>query len=71
MFLYIDENDDNIFIDKYIVEHDLENATYALWLFTTEHGQKNNVDYFEFINYDEVYKYIGQLRFNYLERFTR
>ena len=68
MFLYTDENDDNIIITRYIVEHDLENDTYALFLYDAE---EKEVDYFEFINYDEVYRYVGQLRFNYLERFTR
>jgi len=70
MFLYrsyTGDNDDNIIITKYVVEHDLENDIYALFLYDVE---EKEVDYFEFINYDEVYKYVGQLRFSYLERFT-
>jgi hypothetical protein len=36
MFLYTDDNNDNIIITKYIVEHDLEINTYALYLYDAE-----------------------------------
>tara|TARA_B100000427_G_scaffold327440_1_gene338193 strand:- start:1986 stop:2198 length:213 start_codon:yes stop_codon:yes gene_type:complete len=66
MFLYIDENNDNILINKYIVEHNLDSDTFSLWLLDSNGIE---IHYDEFITYDEVYKYLGQLRFNYLERF--
>tara|TARA_Y100001951_G_C11262431_1_gene253368 strand:+ start:180 stop:413 length:234 start_codon:yes stop_codon:yes gene_type:complete len=73
MFLYINENNennDNILINKYIVEHNLDSDTFSLWLLdSTEFFHGIEIHYEEFITYDEVYKYLGQLRFNYLERF--
>ena len=66
MFLYEDENNDKIIITKYTVEHDLEIDTYSLYLLNAD-GEE--VHYEEFITYEDVYKYVGQLSFNYLERF--
>tara|TARA_R100000781_G_scaffold112531_1_gene79816 strand:+ start:509 stop:742 length:234 start_codon:yes stop_codon:yes gene_type:complete len=72
MFLYKDENKDNILINKYIVEHNLDANTFSLWLIDSNENniwKDTEVHYEEFITYDEVYKYLGELRFNYLERF--
>tara|TARA_R100000008_G_scaffold49163_1_gene29308 strand:- start:871 stop:1068 length:198 start_codon:yes stop_codon:yes gene_type:complete len=64
MFLYYNENNDNILINKYIVEHNLYSDTFSLWLLDSNEIE---IHYEEFITYDEVYKYLGQLRFNYLK----
>ena len=66
MFLYTDENEDKILITKYIVEHNLDINTFSFWLLNAEDEE---VYYEEFLTYEDVYKYLGQLRFNYLERF--
>lgn len=65
MFLYKDENNEEHLITKYIVEHNLDINTFSFWLLDADEVE---VYYDEFINYDEIYKYLGQLRFNYLER---
>ena len=65
MFLYKDENNEEYLITKYIVEHNLDINTFSFWLLDADEVE---VYYDEFINYDEIYKYLGQLRFNYLER---
>jgi len=65
MFLYKDENNEEHLITKYIVEHNLDINTFSFWLLDADEVE---VYYGEFINYDEIYKCLGQLRFNYLER---
>jgi len=60
--------DENIFVDKYTVEYNLDEDTYSLWLFITEDGQKKEVDYGEFYSYDQLYRALGQLRMNYINR---
>lgn len=68
MFLYEDENNDKIIITKYTVEHDLEIDTYSLYLLNAEDQE---VHYEEFITYEDVRFYLGDLKANFLERFTK
>jgi hypothetical protein len=67
MFI-VKTEDENIFVDKYTVEYNLDDDTYSLWLFITEDGQKKEVDYGEFYSYDQLYRALGQLRMNYINR---
>ena len=64
MFIYNDENGDEVLINQYRVEYNPDDDVYSLWLIDNENLE---ADYREFISYDNLYKYLGQLRFAFLE----
>lgn len=68
MLLYIDEWKEKHLITKYEVSMDLDINTFSVFLYSLD-VDKNliQIEHEEFITYDEVYRFIGQLRLNFQE----